>query len=577
MTVGAPIPDTLADRWASSVSSETLGGMLLGSVARHADQRALVFDGRSWTYAELGQATWRTARALAAIGVTKGSRVAVLMPSTADWLTAAFAAALNGAVLVPVSPLASAAERDHILRLSDAQMLLMSARSGPRDLRSEMLQAYTALAESTPDRLDSPAFPYLQRVFVQGIDAPEGRLEPWDALMKRADEVSDEVMLARAGSVTPIDDAIIFWTSGSTAAPKAVVHRHRAPVTTMTHMARFQALGERETMFGGKQFFWVGMTSTVGACLSAGACFVGMERFEPTEALALLEREHVTVVNCSTHQLDQIGRAAESSPRDLGSLRLAEPGRLARAAGLPEGHPYLIGYGMTETAGTVCSLAADAPLELRRTTNGRPLPGLEIRVVDPDTGAAQPAGQPGVVQIAGPTVMRGYLGRAPEDSIREGYLVTDDLGYIDADGYFHFVGRVNGMIKTNAANVSREEVEQVLRAWCPTHGAFVIGVPHPTLGEAVVAVLTGPGGSGFRRDRFDEFLRTRLAAYKLPKRVVFLDDSEVPRTAASDKVDYPALSARVSERLAVHDEDVEWAAHLARFIAAREGNGGGGA
>lgn len=545
----------------SDFDRDTLGGLLMSSVALHGSSPAFTSPERTWTYEELGEMTWTLARGLAAAGVGKGCRVAILMPSTVHWVAAAHAIALNGGVAIPISTLASPAERDHILRFADVSVVLSSERSGPRDLVGELVETYPFLASAHPGQLLDDSMPYLRRVFVQGLIDARGALEPWESLIGLADSVPSSVVAGRAAAVSPDDDAIVFFTSGSTAAPKAVLHAHRAPVTTMRAMASFQRLGAGEVLFGAKQFFWVGMTSTVGACIASGACFVGVERFEPHDALRLIEEHRVTVVNCSPNQLDQIGRAAEVGSYDLSALRLVEPSRLSRAAGLREGHDYLIGYGMTETAGTVCSLPADAPLELRKATNGRPIDGLELRTVDIESGVPLPPGVVGVVQVKGPTVMKSYL-KQPQDAARaDGFLVTQDLGFLDEDGYFHYRGRTTGMIKTNGANVSRDEVEEAARAWGGLEQVFVVGVPHPTSGEAVVLVAIGDE-SAFLASEFEASLRVSIAAYKLPRAVVFVPSDEIPRTSASDKVDYRALAQTVATKLARRPDDPEWADYL---------------
>jgi acyl-CoA synthetase (AMP-forming)/AMP-acid ligase II len=544
------------------LDGETLGGLLMGTVARYGDRRAFVYEGRELTYAELGEVTWKLARGLAAAGVTKGTRVGILMPNSPEWVCAAFAAALNGAVVVGVSPLASPAERDHILRFSDTSVLLASVRSGPRELLKELLDTYPILGSSEPGRIACADLPYLRRAFVHGLDQVVGAFEPWAALKAAGEAVPDEVVAARAAAVAPSDDAAIYFTSGSTAAPKAVLHTQRAPVIVMRATASFFGMTERDTLLGAKQFFWVGVTNTVGACIVAGACYVGLERFRADVALDLIEQEGVTAVICTDHQLDQIGRLAEASPRDLHSLRLpSRTGRLARAAGLPADHASVRGYGMTEAMGTVSGLPVDAPLELRSSTNGKPVEGLEIRIVDPESGEPLPPGQPGLVQIRGRNVMRGYLKQPPEAAFVDGYLVTQDLGYVDDGGYFHFTGRANGMIKTNAANVSPKEIEEQVRAWGKLPQAFAVGVPHPTLGEAVVLVAVGDDSS-FSATDLEEFLRTRIAAFKLPKRVIFIGEAELPRSTASDKVLYPHLRAHATKSIVSSEPDSDWGRFL---------------
>lgn len=540
---------------------DTLGGLLVRSVAEHGPARAIVDDRHAVTYAQLGTRTATLARGLAAAGVTKGTRVGVLMPNSSDWLAAAFAVALNGGVIIPISTLATPEERDHILRFSDTSVLLASARSGPRDLMAELTESYPFIAQSSPGAIGNACLPHLRRVFLDGADEPLGAFQPWSTLITLAEVFPQEVVAARAAAVTPFDDAIVYFTSGSTSKPKAVLHMQRGPVTTMRAMAGFQKLTEGEVLLGGKQFFWVGMTSTVGACLASGATYVGMERFAPELAVELIERERVTVVNCSAHQLEQIGRVAETAPRDLRSLRLVEPSRLARAAGLPEGHEYLIGYGMTETAGVVTSLPSDAPPQERQTTNGKPHANVMLRIVDTDTGEPVPHGTTGIVEIGGATVMRGYLKQPPETGFQQGWLRTQDLGRIDGTGFFHFEGRTNGLIKTNGANVSRDEIEAAVRAWGKLDNAFVVGVAHPTLGEAVVLVAVGDESS-FPADDLEGHLRSSVAAFKLPKRTIFFAADDIPRTSASDKVNYPELSARVAERLISAEPDSEWAGFL---------------
>lgn len=541
-------------------SQDTLGGMFLRSVTDNTESRALVDLESSCTFGELGAESWELARGLAAAGVTKGTRVGVLLPNSAVWIAASFAVALNGGILVPISTLATPEERDHILEFADVSVLLAGVRSGPRELLAELEQTYAFLANSPSGAIASQHLPYLRRIFVHGLEARTGAFEPWSALVEMASAIPSDVIAARAASVVPTDDAVVYFTSGSTSKPKAVLHMHRGPVTTMRAMAQFQGLGPDERLLGGKQFFWVGMTSTVGACLASGATYVGMERFKAGDAVHLIERERVTVVNCSPHQLEQIGQAAESGDYDLNTLRLVEPSRLSRAAGLPEGHEYLIGYGMTETAGVLCSLPGDAPVADRRSSNGAPLQGVEIRIVDPETGRELPAGTSGLVQIKGPTVMHGYLKQAPEVARNGDYLVTQDLGRVDGNGLFHFDGRTSGLIKTNGANVSTSEIEEAVRGWAGLKNAFIVGVPHPTLGEAVVLVAVGDGQS-FDRDALEGYLKSRVAAFKVPKAVVFIDGPDVPRTVASDKVDYPRLRTWAIGQLAEHSDE-GWRGYL---------------
>jgi acyl-CoA synthetase (AMP-forming)/AMP-acid ligase II len=209
-----------------------------------------------------------------------------------------------------------------------------------------------------------------------------------------------------------------------------------------------------------------------------------------------------------------------------------------------------VGYGLSETCAFFVSHAHDADRDSTKRSMGRLLPGNELRVVDPASGAVLGVGAPGELAVRGPTLMRGYLGTEPSECFdRDGFFRTGDIGWVDADGFVHFEGRRTEMIKTGGANVSPAELEVQLRACPAVKLSRVVGLPDERLDQVVVACIVRKEGNAATEDDIRSFLRERVASYKVPKRVLFFDDGEIPMTDSATKVRDEALLAAIGARL----------------------------
>jgi acyl-CoA synthetase (AMP-forming)/AMP-acid ligase II len=210
-----------------------------------------------------------------------------------------------------------------------------------------------------------------------------------------------------------------------------------------------------------------------------------------------------------------------------------------------------VGYGLSETCAFFCAHWWDASRDEMAASMGRLLPGNELRVIDPDTGRELGPGDTGELAIKGPTLMKGYLGEAPDATFdADGFFRTGDAGSVDADGFVHWEGRRTEMIKTGGANVSPAELEVQLRACAPVKLARIVGVPDPRLDQIVVACITLKDGADATAEDIQAFLRERVAAYKVPKRVLFFDDGDIPMTTSDTKVRDDVLVELVTMRLA---------------------------
>jgi acyl-CoA synthetase (AMP-forming)/AMP-acid ligase II len=213
-----------------------------------------------------------------------------------------------------------------------------------------------------------------------------------------------------------------------------------------------------------------------------------------------------------------------------------------------------VGYGLSETCAFFASHWSSSPRELLKQSMGRLLPGNELRIVDADTGAALGAGEDGELVIKGPTLMHRYLGRSTGECVdADGFFHTGDAGFVDADGYVHWTGRRTEMIKTGGANVSPAELEVQLRACPPVKLSRILGIADERLDQIVVACITLKDGADATEADIQDFLRARVASYKVPRRVLFFDEGEIPMTDSDTKVRDADLIALVKARLAPPD------------------------
>jgi len=542
----------------------TLGAFLAEIAKRHGDRVAMVApDGRRTSYLELEAETRQLARALVAAGVAKGTRVALLAGNDDDWVRAFFAVGLIGGVLVPVNTFATQPERDYILRHSDAALLLAVPTLLQHAYLDELLSAHSELGAGRPGALQCPALPQLRRVVSLDDGAPLPGVQSRADLLAGSQSVSEVLLDAIGAEVLPSDDGIIVYTSGTTARPKAIVHRQRAMLVNGLRFSGWMGLEPTDRVFTAQPFFWTaGIAMSLISTLDAGACLLLQPTFEPAKALDRIERERATVVHAWAHQHKAMAEDASAPGRDLGSLRrVAADSPLAKLAGMrPEKDAWGLqgSYGLSETFTIFATLPADTPRDLRIEKSGLALPGNQLRIVDPDTGASLPTGEQGEIAVKGYTLMRGYYKVDPERTFdADGYFHTGDGGFVDADGYLHWTGRISDMIKTGGANVSPVEIQDALLGYEPLRVGMPVGVPHPALDEVVVlCAVRREDVPPVTEQQIRDHLRKHLAAYKVPRRVLFFDAEELAYTG-NQKIPSAPLRAKALARLRAEAAEIE--------------------
>ena len=504
----------------------TVPALLRERAAHRGDRPLLICDDDVLTYADAASRSAALAKGLLASGAGRCTHVGLLHPNGASFVVGWLAAARIGAVTVPLSTFSTSAELRTLLRMADIELLLATRSFRGRDFVEALREAMRGAS--------SP--PALRRTVFDDAD-----------LVAAGGGIDDDVLAAAEGAVSPADRMVIVHTSGSTSDPKGVIHEHGPLIRHLDNLNQLRRYTEGEVLFSNSPFFWIGgfAYSLLGTLL-AGATLVCSNATDPAAALDLLERARPTMVNGFAATIAHLAKDPSFPSRDLSSIRRGNlwPIMPADVRPLdPELRHNML--GMTET-GSVCLASedeSDQPGD-RRGSFGRPVPGFEARIVDPDADRECDVGQVGELWLRGPFLMEGYYGRERHETFTsDGWYRTGDLFRVDAAGFFYFTGRLGDMIKTAGANVSPREVEAAI-ADVSGLVAHVVGIDDPDRGQLVAAALRVPRlEDAPDTDELRTALRSRLSAYKVPQRFLALADDEVPMLS-SGKLDARALKER---------------------------------
>jgi fatty-acyl-CoA synthase len=514
---------------------ETIGENLRRSVERFGDREALVVrhQGYRATYRELWEQIERAARGLLALGVEKGDRVGIWAPNRSEWVITQFATARIGAILVNVNPAYRTAELEYALNRAGVSLLVLA--------RSFRGAEYVEMLEEV-----RPRCPALREAIVLE--------EGWDSLLAGGDAIAPAELAEREATLQFDDPINIQYTSGTTGFPKGATLSHHNILNNGYFIAQTLRYSEHDRVCIPVPFYHCfGMVIGNLACAATGACaVVPGESFDPGAVLEAVEAERCT----SLYGVPTMFIAELEHPRfdefDLSSLRTGvmagapcpiETMRQVRARMHME--EVTIACGMTETSPVSTQTAVDDPVEKRVTTVGRVHPHVEIKVVDPATGAIVPRGTPGEQCTRGYSVMLGYWG--DDEATRQaidaaGWMHTGDLAEMDEDGYLKIVGRIKDLIIRGGENIYPREIEEFLLTLPEVSEAYVIGVPSRRYGEEVMAWVKLREGAAATGEELAEACRGRIATFKIPRHWKLVDSFPMTVTGKIQKFRMRELS-----------------------------------
>jgi fatty-acyl-CoA synthase len=507
--------------------SRTLPDLLDEIAARIPGREFVVGGGTRLTYGQFRARARDLARGLHRLGVGHGDKVALLMNNRPEWLLIDFAVALLGATLVPISTWSRARELEYVLNHCDATTFITIDRFRGQ----EYLAMLAGIGGPGSERL-----PGLRRVVAVGGPREAG-VTPFEDLWDLGGPVTDARLDASRRAVGPDDIPYILYTSGTTSTPKGVQLQHRGLIENMWNIGERQHLTPDDRLWMGISLFWgFGCENALLAVMTHGGCVVLQDHFEPAAALALIERERCSVYYGTANLALALWEHPDRARRDLRSLRtgaaIGSPAAMRMVMDIGAEQICNV-YGLTECYGNCTVTDAHDPVDVRLHTMGRPLPGMELSIVDRETGRPLPPG------AAGEILIRGYLTpgyyKAPDRNAEAfdagGWFRSGDLGLIDDDGRLRFRGRLKEMVKTGGINVAPVEVEDVLSAHPAVEQVYVVGVPDPRREEVLAAVVVLREGHAVSPEALRAHCREALAAYKVPQVFHVMPRGELPLTA----------------------------------------------
>ncbi|MHC1709468.1 MAG: AMP-binding protein [Methanomassiliicoccales archaeon] len=536
----------------------TIGQLLDEVVDRIPDQDAVVYADRDYrqTWREFRDTVDKAAKGLMALGVKKGDKVAVWATNVPHWVTLQFATARIGAILLTININYRSAEIDYLLKQSDCENIFVIDGYRDTDYVNTLYELIPELKVQPRDRLRSDRYPHLRRVLFLGPEKHRG-MYSWNELLAMSVAVGDDEYRQRQSELSTYDVVNMQYTSGTTGFPKGVMLTH----FNITNNGYWIGVNENFTAADRlcipvPLFHCFGCVLAVMACLNHGATMVILEKYDPINVMMSIEKERCTAVYGVPTMFIGILDHKLFDKFDFSTLR----------TGIMAGSPcpvktmkecvermnmreVTIVYGLTESSPGMTQTRFDEPsLEKKCSTVGKAMPGIEVAVIDPETGEHLGPGRHGELCCRGHNVMKGYY-KMPEETAKaidkDGWLHSGDIGMMDEDGYYAVTGRLKDMIIRGGENIYPKEVEDFIHHMDGVADVQVVGVPSVKYGELPAAfVILRPGAKLTAEDIVDH-CRGQIAFYKIPKYVHFLD--EYPMTASGKimKVKLRELSSKL--------------------------------
>ena len=534
---------------------QTIPARLAEIAARFPGREAVVSlpQGRRLTYQELEANVTELARGLMGLGFGKGERIGIWSTNNIEWLLIQLATARIGVILVNINPAYRGRELAFALQRSEVQGLFLIPTFKNSDYVAMLSELVPELGHSNPDSLTGREFPFLRRVVLYEPAEPMATVRPapgftlWAELLDSAATVSEEALAGRTADLDQHEPINIQYTSGTTGFPKAVVLSHRNILNNAYFSALAMHFSEQDRLCVAVPFYHCfGMVLANLLCLSVGTCLViACDHFDAGQVLAAVATERCTAIHGVPTMFIAELEHPSFSELDLSCLRTGimagapcPPSLMSRVMTDLHCPEILIGYGETEASPLTHLTVPEDSLERRINSVGRNLPHQEVKVVDLASGRTLPSGEVGEICFRGYHIMQGYY-KDPEATGKaidqEGWLHSGDLGRMDRDGYVQITGRLKEMIIRGGENIYPREIEDYLFTHGKVAGVAVFGVPDDFYGEEIMAWIKTRSGTTLTEEEIRAFCRGRIAYYKIPRYIWFVEEFPMTVTGKLQK------------------------------------------
>lgn len=523
------------------VEGLTIGGMLRLTAKRFPLQDALVFPQFQLhrNYQQFDTEVDAVAQGLLSLNLNKGDHIAVWSTNWPEWVRLQFAAARLGLVMVTINPAYRSSELAYVLDQSDAKALFLIDKFRTSDYFAMVHETIPELRQCLGPYLESATFPLLKHIVSMTSAATPGMLS-WDEFLVQGQSVATSEVLAREASLLPADPINIQYTSGTTGFPKGAMLTHRNLLLNAFYIGQCQGFTEQDRICIPVPFYhcFGCVLGTLCAAVYGSAMVIPYEYFRPELTLDAIEMEQATAIYGVPTMFIAMLDHPTFGGRKLHSLRTGVMAGspcpieiMQRVVHEMHAEQITIGYGLTENSPIITQTRTDDPLELRVKTVGRPIPGVEVKLLDPASGEEVGNEQNGELCVRGHGVMLGYY-KMPEATSaaidQQGWLHTGDLASRQEDGYFHITGRIKDMVCRGGENIYPREIEEFLYSHPAIQEVAVVGVPDLKYVEEVAAWIRLKPDKQLTEEELRSFCRGHLAHYKIPRYIRFV--SEFPQT-----------------------------------------------
>lgn len=512
----------------------TLGGVLDDLSKHNPNGWAVRYTDRNYfrTWKELNDEADLIARGMMSLGVKKGDHVAIWATNTPEWILTLFAAAKIGAVLVTVNTNFKIFELEYLLRQSDTKLLVMIGGFKNNDYVATVNELLPEL-KTTSGEIESEHLPFLKRVVFAGKETPEGMLN-FEDLKILGGDFPVEIYEENKKTLNTHDVVNMQYTSGTTGFPKGVMLTHYNILNNGKTIGDGMKFTKNDKLCITVPFFHCfGLVLAMMACITHGTTMVPVERYSPVPVMNAISVEKCTAVHGVPTMFIAMLEHAQFNNFDFSSLR----------TGIMAGSPcpievmkkvidkmnmreIVIVFGQTEASPGCTMTTTSDSIDKRVNTVGRAFPGVECKIIDPESGEERPINTPGEFCARGYNIMKGYY-KMPEATAqaidKDGWLHTGDLCTVDEDGYYKVVGRIKDMIIRGGENIYPKEIEECLYTCDKVSDVQVIGVPSEAYGEEVMACVILKEGEEMTEEEVKEFVGARMAKHKVPRYVRFVD------------------------------------------------------